>query len=128
MKITRWQMFIAWLKKRDLLTWYLVIVALLSKNIVRQITAFSIVSVVIQILLTLVFAWYSVKEVFPKHTKNRSIVICITLMFLTLIAIDVLAYIFADNFINLFLLLVYAILDIPLIYMYTKITHSETEK
>ncbi len=128
MKITGWQMFVAWLKQRDLLTWYLLLVALLSNSLEHRVTAYSIICIVVQLLLTVLFLRYSIKEVFPKSTSNKMIVASIILILFAVICIDISTYIFAKNFIQFFLVIFHAVVYIPFLYIYVKITHDNYTK
>ncbi len=127
MKITRWQMFVAWLKQRDLLAWHFLFIASLSKWISNETVVMSFIAIIIQAILTFLFLRYSVREVFPKHTPKKMIVKCIIYTIIVPIGADVLNFVSYDNFINLFILLLAVIIAIPAIISYVKITHSEIE-
>ncbi len=122
MKITKWQMFVAWLKQRDLLVWCFLGVLLLARWVSDETYVLGFIAIIIQAILIFLFLRYAIREVFPKDTPKKTIIKFIIYVTIVPIGVDILNFVFYDNFINLFVILLAVVIAIPAIASFIKLT------
>lgn len=127
MKITRWQMFVAWLKQYATIDRFLVLILLISMFFHSINNAvLDIVVTLIQIMLLVCFIRFSVKERFYENLTKKQLSPFIVSNCVYVIVLETLNIIYGDlRTINFLIIFVAMILGVVVVCFDTKLTKQE---